>query len=276
MEQELYIENLERNKKIITSSKLDSNIVILKKYDSNAFIITKNNLSKINTGNYNNTDIIIDGSIFDIYNDKAVLNVERNNSALLKNRFKNIYLIQGNKVVKKCFDIIKNLIDKYDIDTDKIFIINHHDNTSYFINDLFNLIKAYKLKGYDRYSFIYDTVCDELDRRYRLFNLCDFKNNVCARKRELIDKYNDEMVTHGCCYTKGKVCDYFKDGNCSIKSIGCKFFACNYLIKKGIIYKPSDFLLIKEFFNIYDINVIYNKLYSTKKDTLKLIINESK
>ena len=276
MEEELYIKNLDRNKKIITSCKLDKRIVILKKYNNNAFIITKNNLNNINTGNYSNTDVIIDGSIFNIYNDKAVINVERNSNALLKNRFKNIYLIQGNKVVKKCFNIIKNLIDKYDISIDRIFIINYQDNTAYFINDLFNLIKAYKLKGYDRYSFIYDNVCDELDRRYRLLNLCNFKNNICARKRELIDKYDSEKVTHGCCYTKGKVCDYLEDGVCTIKSIGCKFFACNYLIKRGIIYKPSDFLLIKEFFNIHDINVIYNKLYSTKKDTLKLIINESK
>ena len=276
MEEELYIKNLDRNKKIITSIKLDKDITLLKKYNDSDFIITRNNLNKVDINNYKNTNIIIDGSIFDIFHDREVLNVERDNNALLKNRFKNIYLIHGNKKVKKVFDIIKNLIDKYDIDVSKIYIFNYQNNTDYFINDLFNLIKAYKLNGYDRYSFIYDTVCDELDRRYRLLNLCDFKNNICARKRELIDKYDAEKISHGCCYTKGKVCEYLDKGECTIKSIGCKFFACHYLIRKGIIYKPSDFLLIKEFFNMHDIRVIYNNIYTSKKDTLKLIINESK
>ena len=73
MKEELYYRNLVRNKNIILSKELDEDVVILKKYDRNEFIITKDNLSKINIEylkkiNFSNKRIIISSLIFDIFN----------------------------------------------------------------------------------------------------------------------------------------------------------------------------------------------------------------
>ena len=81
MKEELYYRNLVRNKNIILSKELDEDVVILKKYDRNEFIITKDNLSKINIEylkkiNFSNKRIIISSLIFDIFNQDDVQKAE--------------------------------------------------------------------------------------------------------------------------------------------------------------------------------------------------------
>ena len=278
MKEELYYRNLVRNKNIILSKELDEDVVILKKYDRNEFIITKDNLSKINIEylkkiNFSNKRIIISSLIFDIFNQDDVQKAENSKFPFVNIKFKNIYLSVGNKQVQKCFDKIKMIIDNYDIEK-KLYVFYYDSRVNYFIDDLNKLIKTYLIKDeYERYSYIYDVVCDELDRRYRIFNICDFKDSICVRKRLLVGKKSSDTLCYGCCYTKGRVCPYLKNSSCTIKSIACKFFACNHLKSMGINYKPREFLLIKNFFNYHDISIIENNIYTPKKDTLKLMLN---
>ena len=108
MKEELYLKNLDRNKKIILSSKLDSHIVPIKKYDRDEFIITKDNVSKINDKylkkiNFKNKRIIVDSSMFNIFDLKDIEDLEKN---INKSKFKNIYLDYGNELVQECFDKI--------------------------------------------------------------------------------------------------------------------------------------------------------------------------
>ena len=279
MKEQLLRNNLIRNKEMLTTSILDDNIIILKKYNRNDFIITKNNLKLINKKylqkiNYKNQNIIIDCSIFNIFNHKIIQSIENNQNELQKNKLKNPYLILGNKEVKDCFKKIKIILDNYPININ-INIINYNPICNYFINELNHLIIAYKIKDKkERYSYIYDTVCKELDRRFNNWNLCDFQKNLCIRKRSLNRKVIDDTFCHGCCYTKGRVCPYLKDHRCTIKSIGCKFFTCHYLKKQGINYKPKSFLLIKTFMNHHDIRIINNKIYTPKEETIKLMLKK--
>ena len=279
MKEELYINNLNRNRKLVTSIKLNECVIPIKKYSKDEFIITKDNIDKISVSylkecNFNNKRLIIDGTLFNIFNDKDILLLEKHNENINKIGFKNIYLERGNKIVLICFKKIKIIINNYDVDMDNLYIFNYSSNTNYFLNDLYHLITAYNVKDlYERYSYIYDIVCDELDRRFKLLNLCDFKSNKCIRKRELIGKQDDNILCYGCCYTKGRVCPNLKNGRCSVKNIACKLFTCNYLIKQGIQYRPKEFLLIKTFYSPRAIRIAENELFLSKKDMINLMLN---
>jgi hypothetical protein len=280
MKEELYLKNLERNKKLILSANLNKNVIPIKKYDKEEFIITKDNISKIDENylkkiNFKNKRIIIDCSIFNVMLDKEIVLLEKNiHKSVDKIKFRNVYLELGNDLVEKCFDKIMIILNNYEIEYDKIYIFNYCASDNYFLNDIYYLITAFMISDKEkRYSYIYDVVCDELDRRFKELNLCDFKDNKCIRKRELIGRYEDSTLCYGCCYTKGRPCPYLKNSKCTIKSIGCKFFTCNRLREEGIVYRPNEFLLIKKFFNMIDVYIIENHIYTSKKDTLKLMLN---
>ena len=106
---------------------------------------------------------------------------------------------------------------------------------------------------YERYNYIYDTVCDYLDSYFYGKNLCDFKNNKCGEKQ-------NTSSTIGCChhfknkwlgpFSKLVPCEYLNtDNTCTAKCISCKLFTCDYLEKKGIKFKIKDILLLNVFFN---------------------------
>ena len=57
-----------------------------------------------------------------------------------------------------------------------------------------------------RYSYIYDVVCDYIDKKYLECNYCEFKDDVCKYFRE----NNDLNHKNGCCYSKarGGLCEH--------------------------------------------------------------------
>ena len=278
MKYDLYYENLLRNKKMISDIELIPNINIISKYNNNDIVINRDNIDSINISylkknNFKYKRIVIDCSLFDIFDSDEVKKIEDDKEALLRNKFNNIYLSLGNNVVDKCFEVIKLISTNYDIDSD-IYIFNYIDRCNYFINDLYYLITSYNIKDKrERYSYIYDVVCNELDRRFNKLNLCDFKDSKCIRKRNLVGRYEDNTLNYGCCFTKGRVCEYLSCKSCNIASIGCKFFTCNYLKRRGINYKPNDFLIIRKFYSKRDIRIINNYIYTTKEDTLDIMLN---
>ena len=98
-----------------------------------------------------------------------------------------------------------------------------------------------------RYSFIYDTVCDYIDKKYLECNYCDFKDDVCVFFR------NHPKIMHkdGCCYSdaRGGLCENLKNHRCQIKSISCKLYSCEYLRNKKVYFKIKDIPLLKYFFS---------------------------
>ena len=99
-----------------------------------------------------------------------------------------------------------------------------------------------------RYSFIYDTVCDYIDKKYLECNYCDFKDDVCVFFR------NHPKIMHkdGCCYSdaRGGLCENLKNHRCQIKSISCKLYSCETLRNKKVYFKIKDIPLLKYFFNL--------------------------
>ena len=83
---------------------------------------------------------------------------------------------------------------------------------------------------------------------------------------------NGDIFTYADKHVVKKVFKYFDDKNkrCSIKCIGCKFFTCDYLRKKGINYKVNSIPYIKYFFNIRQ-KLICKYSFFTEKD---IIINK--
>lgn len=99
-----------------------------------------------------------------------------------------------------------------------------------------------------RYSYIYDTVCDYIDKKYLECNYCEFKDDVCKYFRE----NNDLNHKNGCCYSdaRGGLCEHLVNKHCNIKSISCKLYSCEILRNNNIKFRIRKIPLLKCFFNI--------------------------
>lgn len=110
-----------------------------------------------------------------------------------------------------------------------------------------------KKEGEERYSFLYDIICDYLDEEFRKNNICEFKNNLCKRRCDMMERnIKKDTYENGCChsYLHGRDCKHLKPPyGCQIKNIGCKTFTCSYLRKQGYRYTLDKIYLSKYFFN---------------------------
>lgn len=183
--------------------------------------------------------------IFDIDN-KNVNKVIKNTKKVLKICDENNYTIK--------FNTIENITDD-----DNLFWIKNIEDT---IN----------IKNIDeRYSFIYDKVCDYIDKKYMKCNYCDFKDNVCIYFR-----YHN-MLEHknGCCYSdaRGGLCENLVNNSCKIKAISCKLYSCEYLRKNKINFRMKNIPLIKYFFNIKQKYYIKYSFFKDKDYVIDKLIN---
>jgi hypothetical protein len=166
-----------------------------------------------------------------IKDNNLIINVEENNfDKIIK---------QTKKILKLCDE--NNLILKINYNNKNI---EKEDN-----EELFNILCAINIKNIEeRYSFIYDTVCNYIDKKYLECNYCDFKDNVCIFFR------NNPKISHpdGCCYNseRDNECIHLKNHRCNIKSISCKLYSCEYLRKRKVNFKMKDIPLLKYFFNL--------------------------
>ena len=121
-----------------------------------------------------------------------------------------------------------------------------------------------------RYSYIYDVVCDYLDKEFINKNICGFKDNICLSVK---NNGHCPESKNGCCYGRNRgLCKNFKNGTCTIKSISCKLFTCRYLKKKKIRYKVNDIPLLKYFFNIRQKFIIDTSIFVDKKEMIELLL----
>lgn len=173
----------------------------------------------------------------------------------------------GIKCTKNDNSYVVANIENYDISNKK-----HQD----FVYSVYAILKENKK---ERYNYIYDIVCDELDSYFYGKNFCDFKNNKCGEKRET-------SSTIGCCrHYKNKLlgpllfnnftrCEYLnlKDKKCKIKCISCKLFTCDYLKSKGIQFKIKDIFLLDTFFNPLQKYIIKISVYTPKDKIIKRLL----
>lgn len=225
--------------------------------DKDIVIVLDSNLLRI--------DMLKDISILDSYLDDYDKNIEFFN----KNKFKKSYSKIKDRVLLKLYKkIIKiyKYCDNHNIKVKDIYLVNYDKsiNNNYMIKELDSLLNAYLMNYEERINYIYDYMCDYLDREFNEFNLCDFNDNKCISRRDLECSGCKNPITYGCCYTKGRICPNLINNNCSIKCLPCKFFTCRYLEKRGIKYRPWNYLMIRLFLSYNQMNILDSYLYTSK------------
>lgn len=232
--------------------------------------------------------IVVDNNLLRIdnldevkYIDKYLDNYEENITFFMKNKFKKKYSKIKNRVLLSIYNkIIKiyKYCKKKNLNIKDIYLINYDKslNNNYMIKELDNLISVYLLNYEDRINYIYDYMCDYLDSEFVRFNLCDFKDNKCVSRRDLECKGCKNPVTYGCCYTIGRVCPNLVNSRCTIKSLPCKFFTCRYLEKRGIKYRPWNYLIVKLFLNYRQMIILDQSLYTPKEIIMNRLLKRNR
>ena len=177
-----------------------------------------------------------------------------------------------NKVIRKTKKILR-LCDSNNYKLKINYIEDIKDEDKLFW--IKNIEKVVNIKDIEkRYSFIYDVICDYIDKKYIDCNYCDFKDDVCVYFRYHKD-YNHK---NGCCYSdkRGGLCKNLVNRTCKIKSISCKLYSCEYLREKGINFRMKDFPLIKYFFNIKQKYYIKYSFFKPKTYVIYKLIESKK
>ncbi len=164
----------------------------------------------------------------------------------------------------------------------------HHKDKYHLIvetqdEDVNNCIKAINIDNLtERNKFIYETICDVLDKKWNHNLPCEFCHNRCIASR---NKYMDKEFD-GCCYSfkrkrfgkvKKQKCIHLKDDKtCDTKNISCKLFTCNYL-KKNHLFSTSydNYLLLKLFFNKKEKLILKYNFFKTEEEVLAKLNKKS-
>lgn len=225
-------------------------------------------------------------NVFDITKLK-LLNILKASQFTFKINLSDIKPKQYKKTLKKLLRIKKILVkSKKQIgkqEGNKIvicYIINYDQNNKLQNDFILGINAIFFNSRYERYNYIYDTVCEYLDNSFYGKNLCDFKNNKCGEKR-----LTNSNSCIGCCnHYKIKLlgplltnnltpCEYLKeDYTCGAKCIGCKLFTCDYLEKKRIKFRIKDILLLDTFFNPLQKYFIKTMVFTPKEQVIKRLM----
>lgn len=245
-----------------TTIKLDNNYCLKTLSNTNNLPISVTNIERLSLVSFFKKRILL-------------LNINFNN--FNKNHYK--------KILKKLL-FIKKIISKINIeigiqeDSKKFlgYLINYDEKNEQQNNFILAINAIFYNTKYERYNYIYDTVCNYLDNYFYGKNLCDFKNNKCGEK-------TNTNSTIGCCHHyKNKwlgpllphnftPCEHLsKDYTCSAKCISCKLFTCDYLEKKGIKFRIKDILLLNVFFNPLQKYFIKYMVFTPKDKILKRLM----
>ncbi len=148
-----------------------------------------------------------------------------------------------------------------------------------------------------RYEYIYDVICDYLDKAFARYNYCQFVNDVCISGQANDSHYH----AFGCCFIKPRnnplqrvgryflrrqgvlflnvqqptKCPHLAGKDCQIKAIACKLFTCNYLQKQGINFNVDDFVLLRAFLNNRQKRILQYSFYHDKQDVIDQLIKFS-
>lgn len=72
----------------------------------------------------------------------------------------------------------------------------------------------------EKLSIKYDRLYEKADRLFKKHNPCQFIDGLCIKNRK------NGGVSNGCCHES---CDHLGPRGCTIKSLGCKLFTCDYI-----------------------------------------------
>jgi hypothetical protein len=141
------------------------------------------------------------------------------------------------------------------------------------LKDLAQIITAINKKDKrERYEYIYDKVCENIEQQMTENNYCDFIDNRCIANR------TQKTVRHinGCCYKRGEgLCKLLDNGKCKIKNISCSLFMCSYMKKKGIEFSCDKLLLTKYFFNRKERKILKNSFFKSKDEIIDRLLHNN-
>ena len=137
-----------------------------------------------------------------------------------------------------------------------------------------------------RYEYVYDALCDFLDNRFRENNYCDFVDSKCAAMRKYAGPKEDFDTNVGCCISfdwvgrravhNHKTCKHLVNKTCDTKCLACKFYTCDYLRDKGVVFDMSEFPEVMKVFNKKQITVLIVNLFHSKEDIIDRLIRVEK
>lgn len=245
-----------------------------------------NNIIKLDNNYYikiinNDNEIHID--TIDIYH-LGLIQVIKDKNMILRIDFNKFNIKDYKRILKNLLRIkkVSNIINKEFgiIENGKkiiAYVLNFNETNSKHKDFISGINAIFYKKKYERYNYIYDTVCNYLDVFFYGNNLCDFKNNKCGEKR-------NTSCTTGCChhfkykafwpFSKLVLCEYLNKENytCDAKCISCKLFTYDYLKNKGVRFKIKDILLLDIFFNPIQKYFIKYMFFTPKEKILKRLI----
>lgn len=149
--------------------------------------------------------------------------------------------------------------------------------------EIIDCIKAIFIDNRDeKYEFIYNTICNQLDQKWINENPCKFENNICICERQ----YKNPRE-NGCCYafwyknlgsqiTGIHQCEHLHPTeHCRNSNITCKLYVCPYLKKhSNFRIKLGELIMVKIFFNKYQKIIIKNNFFIKKEELLKKLKND--
>ncbi|HCC04207.1 MAG TPA: hypothetical protein DEP51_05055 [Clostridiales bacterium] len=145
--------------------------------------------------------------------------------------------------------------------------------------EIISCIKAIFIENRDeRYEYIYDTLCKQLDQLWNNENPCKFENNICISERSTMKNPR----VNGCCYAFWyknlgsqivgvHQCEHLHPtSHCQNPNLTCKVFVCPYLRKHSSFkIELNKLILVKVFFNRYQKIVLRNNFFIEKNRFLE-------
>ena len=199
--------------------------------------------------------------------------------------------IKLRKIIRESMPESANSDGKYDIDLliEYMKMASALSNVSFYLfdseksnesiflaNEIIKYGKAILLEKEERYEYIYDVTCKDLDEMFSKYGFCNFKENKCVAQRHktLFNRY-PVPKTDGCCFKIVRKCEHNnKDGTCKVKCLPCKLFTCPYLGKLHIGMRASELILMRAFLNNKQKRISIYKFYNSKDTLLKMIKTE--
>lgn len=86
-----------------------------------------------------------------------------------------------------------------------------------------------------RITYIYDTLCEQVDQFYQGKNLCDFQHTQCLVQRR------NKRYRNGCC----RLCKFVTSEGCSTHNFTCKMYYCYSAREKNRTLGPEDLPLLR-------------------------------
>ena len=173
--------------------------------------------------------------------------------------------------------LIQYLIALDKIGTVNVYIIDSQktNETIFMTNEITKMAYVLNLKQDQKYTYIYDTICKDMDEMFSKYGFCNFKNNKCVAQRHktLFNRY-PVPSTDGCCFKVVRKCQHNnRDGSCKIKCLPCKLFKCPYLSQFNIGTLASELILIRAFLNNKQRHIVVHDFYKSEEILLEKLKN---